>query len=55
MMKKFIAKVKYKGHISIMPVSGKNKEAVMEQVAAFYMDLFEEKRESFEIVLEERK
>ena len=54
-MKKFIAKIKYKGHISIMPVSGKDKEAVLEQVTAFYIDLFEEKRENFEIILEERK
>lgn len=52
-MKRFIAKIKYKGHISIMPVSGKDKDAVLEQVTAFYMNLFEEKREKFEIVIEE--
>ena len=54
-MKRFVAKIKYKGHISIMPVSGKDKEAVLEHVTAFYMDLFKEKRENFEIILEERK
>ena len=54
-MKKFIAKIKYKGHISIMPVSGKDKEAVLKQVTAFYMDLFEDKKENFEIIVEEKK
>ena len=54
-MKKFIAKVIYKGHKFIMPVSGKDEKSVMKQVTDFYIDLLEEDESAFEIELEERK
>ena len=54
-MKRFKAKIKYKGKTNTMLVSGKDEESVIKNITDFYMELFEDKENIAEVKLEEIK